>query len=262
MRRIDFHAHLWARPDAEEAILASARRHSVDLVCLSAIGSYTPDHEEIVQLNARTERAIRTWPETYIGFVYVNPLHGEQALEDIDRAVAGALALPCPSGRGQGEGRAAGMRGIKLWVSCLADDPAVHPIAERAIELGWPILQHAWHKWTGNLPGESDPTDVAKLAQRFPDLKLVMAHVGGDWEYGLKAVRRCENVWVDTSGSIADSGMIETCVNELGAERVVWGTDMPGADLLYTLAKIEGAAIPDSAKERILGGNAAGLLGL
>jgi len=242
--RIDFHAHLWARADAETAILASAQAHAVDLVCLSAIDSYTPDRDEIERLNARTEEAIRRWPEAYVGFVTVNPLHGEAAQRDIDHAVA------------------VGMRGIKLWVACPADDPAVYPIAERAITLGWPVLQHAWHKWTGNLPGESDPVQVARLAALFPALRLVMAHVGGDWEYGLRAVHRCDNIWVDTSGSIADAGMVEACVRELGAERVVWGTDMPGADLLYTLAKIEGAVVSDHAKERILGGNAQELLGL
>ena len=265
MLRVDFHAHLWSRPDAEEAMAATAQRHGVPLVCVSALDSYTPDRDEIERLNARTEAAIQHWPlpvgapfmappasgavnraptTAYIGFATINPLHGEAALGDIGRAVA------------------TGVRGIKLWVACPADDPAVEPVAERAIELGWPVLQHAWHKWTGNLPGESDPVQVARLATRFPELKLVMAHVGGDWEYGLRAVRRCDNVWVDTSGSIADAGMIEACVRAVGAERVVWGTDMPGADLLYTLTKIEGAAISDDAKERILSRNALELLGL
>ena len=88
-----------------------------------------------------------------------------------------------------------------------------------------------------------------------------MAHIGGDWEYGIKAVRHCPNVSIDTSGSIAHTGMLRMCIRELGAERVVWGTDMPGADLLYTLAKIDTAPITEAQKTKMLSTNAQRLLG-
>lgn len=239
---IDFHAHLWARDDAEEAMAALAARHGVDRICISAIRSYIPDLDEVMELNARTVRAIRKWPDLYWGFVYVNPRHGPAAMRIIDEAAE------------------QGMVGIKLWTACYASDPSVFPIAEKAIELGWPVLQHAWRKWTGNLPTESDPCHVARLAERYPDLKLVMAHIGGDWEYAIKAVRHCPNVWVDTSGSLAHTGMLEMAIRELGPARVVWGTDMPGADLLYTLAKVDRAPIRAADKRKILGENAKQLL--
>lgn len=240
---IDFHAHLWARDDAEEAMAEVAERHGIDRICVSAIRSYVPDIDEVRGHNERVLRAIRKWPELYVGFVYVNPKHGEVALEMIDESVE------------------QGFEGIKLWTSCYADDPAVYPIAEKAIELDLPVLQHAWMKWTGNIPTESEPRHVAKLAERYPELKLVMAHIGGDWEYGIKAVRHCPNVSIDTSGSIAHTGMLRMCIRELGAERVVWGTDMPGADLLYTLAKIDTAPITEAQKTKMLSTNAQRLLG-
>jgi predicted TIM-barrel fold metal-dependent hydrolase len=241
---IDFHAHLWARDDAEEAMASVAGRCGVDRICISAIRSYVPDEAEIAELNARTLRALRRWPELYIGFVYVNPKHGAAALRAIDEAAA------------------QGVKGIKLWVSCHADDPSVFPIADKALELDWPILQHAWRKWTGNLPTESDPRHVAKLAERYPSLKLCMAHIGGDWEYSIKAVRHCPNVCVDTSGSIAHTRMLEMAVDELGADRVIWGTDMPGADLLYTLAKVQRAPFSARTREKMLCTNAQRLLSL
>jgi len=239
---IDFHAHLWARADAEEAMAEVAARHGVDRICISAIESHVPDVAEVERLNARTLRAIRQWPDLYLGFVYVNPKHGKVALRMIDEAAE------------------QGMVGIKLWVSCYATDPDVCPIAEKAIGLGWPVLQHAWRKWTGNLPTESDPRHVARLAERYPELKLVMAHIGGDWEYAIKAVRHCSNLHVDTSGSLAHTGMLEMSIRELGADRVIWGTDMPGADLIYTLAKVDRAPLRPRDKAKLLGGNAQRLL--
>ena len=51
--------------------------------------------------------------------------------------------------------------GIKLWVARRAIDPGLNPILEKAVELDVPVLQHAWLKTTGNLPGDSFLSDVA-----------------------------------------------------------------------------------------------------
>lgn len=241
---IDFHAHLWARDDAEEAMALEAQRHGIDRICISTVESWLPDMEEIRRCNDRVYRGARDYPDLYLPFVYLNPLQGRAALAELERGLDnGAL-------------------GIKLWISCWADHHAVDPIAERAIELGLPVLQHAWHKITGNYPGESDPLHVATLGRRYPELKLVMAHFGGDWRYGVRAVRDVANVIGDTSGSMMEDGLVEGWVAETGAERLLWGTDMPGADLLLTLSKVRDSDLPADQKALILGGNAAKLLGL
>jgi len=239
---IDFHAHAWAREDAEEAMAREAERHGIDRICLSALASWEPDLEEVRQLNNRVYKAACDYPDLYIPFVYLNPLHGKAALEELERGVE------------------AGARGIKLWISCYMDHPALAPILERAIELDLVVLQHSWHKVTGNYPGESDPVCVAKIGRQYPELKIVMAHMGGDWRYGLRAVRDIPNIWADTSGSMTDNGLVEGWIKEVGAERLVWGTDMPGADLLLTLAKVRDADISPEEKALILGGNAQRLL--
>lgn len=240
---IDFHAHLWAMEDAEEQIAREAGRHGIDRVCISTVESWLPDLEEIRRCNDRVYKGARDYPDLYIPFTYVNPLHGKAALYELERGLDN------------------GMRGIKLWISCWADHPAVEPVAERAIELNMPVVQHSWHKITGNYPGESDPLRVATLARKYPELKLVMAHVGGDWRYGLRAIRDVPTLCADTSGGMIDNGFVEAWVREVGAERVVWGTDMPGADLLLTLAKVRDADLTAEQKALVLGGNAERLLG-
>lgn len=241
---IDFHAHTWARDDAEEMMAREAKRHGIDRICISGLASWLPDLDEVVSLNDRVYRAAADYPELYIPFVYLNPLHGQAALDELQRGLDN------------------GAKGIKLWISCWMDHPSVAPVIERAIDLNMVILQHSWHKITGNYPGESDPLCVAEIGRRYPELKLVMAHVGGDWRYGLRAVRDVPNVTGDTSGSMTDNGLVETWVREVGAERLIWGTDMPGADLLLTLSKVRDANITDEEKRLILGGNAERLLGL
>jgi uncharacterized protein len=59
-----------------------------------------------------------------------------------------------------------------------------------------------------------------------------------------------------------ENGLVEGWVREVGAERLLWGTDLPGADLLLTLAKVRDANLSETDKALILGGNAAKLMGL
>jgi uncharacterized protein len=44
-------------------------------------------------------------------------------------------------------------------------------------------------------------------------------------------------------------------VRELGADRVIYGSDVGGRSFGSQLAKVQGALIPDDAKRKILGGN-------
>jgi hypothetical protein len=239
---IDFHAHLWGSPADADLLAEQARRHGLDRICVSALASYVPDRREVAALNDATFAAAEAYPDVLVPFVYLNPLHGPDALAMLD------------------DGHARGARGIKLWVAAHADQRCVRPIAERAIELGLPILQHAWHKYTGNLTWESDPVHVAILGRDFPDLTLVMAHLGGSWEWGIKSIRDVPNVLADTSGTRIEMGMIEHAVAQLGAERILYGSDALGCDYAMTMAKIEVAEITDEAKRLILGDNASRLL--
>jgi predicted TIM-barrel fold metal-dependent hydrolase len=147
------------------------------------------------------------------------------------------------------------MVGVKLWVAAHADSPALEPIVERATELNAVIFQHTWLKITGNLPGESTPMELAVLASRHPNARFICGHTGGDWEQGVRAVRAQPNVSVDLGGGDPVAGITEMAVRELGAQRVLFGSDAPGRSFASQLAKVHGAAIPDEAKQLILGDN-------
>ena len=62
------------------------------------------------------------------------------------------------------------------------------------------------------------------------------------------------------AGSNPTTGFVEMAVRELGAERVIYGSDAGGRSFASQLSKVMGARIPDSAKELILGGNLRRLL--
>ena len=135
------------------------------------------------------------------------------------------------------------------------------PIISRAAELKAVIFQHTWLKITGNLPGESTPFDLVQLAARHPNATLICGHSGGDWERGLRVIRPHKHVFADLAGGDPTAGITEMAVRELGAERVIYGSDVAGRSFASQLAKVHGATISDDAKRLILGENLRRLLG-
>ena len=123
------------------------------------------------------------------------------------------------------------------------------------------IFQHTWMKVNGNHPGESTPLDLAELADRHPSVPIICGHTGGDWERGIRAIREHRNVSIGIAGSDPANGFVEMGVRELGAERVMYGSDAGGRSFASQLAKVHGARISDAEKKLILGENLKRMLG-
>jgi predicted TIM-barrel fold metal-dependent hydrolase len=170
--------------------------------------------------------------------VYLSGEHPEASVRELDRCV-----------------RDGPMVGVKLWVARRCSAPEFDPIAVRAAELKVPIIQHTWMNILGNGLGESRPDDLAELGRRHPKTTFICVHTGGDWLLGLRPIRGTPNVLAETAGSNPTTGFVEMAVRELGAERIVYGSDVPGRGFASQLAKVRGANVPDDVKRLILGGN-------
>lgn len=209
-------------------------------------GGRDPSPDDIRESNDLGMRLVESDPDFFVGFCYLNPSHDPDfSLSEIERCVV------------QGN-----MRGIKLWVAVHADDPRLDPIMRRAAELKIPVLHHAWYKMTKYEFNESNPKEIAALARRHPDVTIIMAHLAGVRWRGVLDIKPYPNVCVDTSGGQPDVGLVEFAVQELGPERVVFGSDWPLRDFAVQKARVTDAAISDQAKAMILGKNAERILGL
>lgn len=241
----DLHSHLAGvpgrTPDERMAQLIDyATRMGIERLCvfMGMQWSQNPTPEDFRKQNDEVIQALSHWHHRAFGFVYLNPKYVRESLDEINRCI-----------------RDGPMVGVKLWVAekCSAKD--LDPIVERAAELKAVIFQHTWFKAGGNLPGESTPLDIAELAKRHPSIPLICGHTGGDWELGIRAIRERKNVFSDLAGGDPSSGFTEMAVRELGAERVLYGSDVGGRSFASQLGKVFGANIPESAKKLIFGGN-------
>jgi predicted TIM-barrel fold metal-dependent hydrolase len=248
----DVHSHLESLPgDTPEERMEILVRHmdrlGIERLILSqGFGEYMshPAPEQVRQENDRVMRAVQHFPHRAYGSVFLSPDNVDFSLQEFDRCVR--------------DGPMVSIGEVQTDVRC--NSAALDPIVERAISLKVPILQHTWIKAAGNEPGESTPYDLVELAKRHPQAQFICGHTGGNWELGIRAIRDMKNVYAEIAGSDPTSGFTEMAVRELGAERVIYGSDVGGRSFASQLAKVVGAEIPDSAKELILGGNLRRLL--
>jgi predicted TIM-barrel fold metal-dependent hydrolase len=214
------------------------------LICFMGFPwSYDPDPQEIRQQNDQVMRVVEHGQPRLMGFAYLNPRYVAESLAELERCV-----------------RDGPLVGIKLWVARRCHEPEIDPIIEKAALCHAAIFQHTWFKAEGNRPGESTPDDLAELAERHPQASLICGHAGGDWELGIRSIRKHRNVSIELGGFDPTAGVVEMAMRELGPDRILYGSDVAGRSFASQLGKVLGAEISVNAKRQILAGNLQSLL--
>ena len=186
--------------------------------------------------------AVASYPTRLFGCALVHPL-----LED-------SLALAR-------KGLLDGFRAVKIWPG--AD---YQPTPSRMVEVMTlcrefkaPLRVHADID-----DPRSSPFALLPLALAYPDVPVILAHMPGEYTLdGLATVaagRMAPNLYFDTS--TCPSSMIGQAIRELGADRILWGSDSPWWDIEIELAKIRLLDLSTADAELVLGGNAWRLFGL
>jgi len=125
----------------------------------------------------------------------------------------------------------------------------VFPIMRKVQELGGLVLFH-----TG-CPVYSHPTLVGDVADNFPEVPIILGHMGGEYEDDAILVAKWfDNIVVDTS-FCRGVRSIEKAVEVAGAEKVVYASDYPQGSIELDTLKVQLADISKRDKELILGRN-------
>jgi predicted TIM-barrel fold metal-dependent hydrolase len=143
-----------------------------------------------------------------------------------------------------------GLRGLKLHV---------HPgpeVLDAVAELGIPVIYH--------------PARVAlfaEVARNYPTVDFILAHLGADlssdWREhlaGIEMARLHPNVYLDT-GAVVLTRYIEQAIQELGPQKIIFGSDEPEVDCRLEIFKVRMLKLPRAQEQMILGGNLQRLLG-
>jgi len=110
--------------------------------------------------------------------------------------------------------------------------------------------------------------DFIPWANEFPEVRLILAHIGCGWDgdltHQVKAIlqSRHGNVFADTSSARSITpGLIEWAVREVGIDRVLFGTDTPLYHTAMQRARIDHADLSFDSRQKILRDNALRLFG-
>lgn len=181
-----------------------------------------------------------------------HPLYVEDSL----KSITGGLGRP-------------GLVGLKIHPGqhrVYPEDDRYEPIWHLAAEHDLPIIAHSWGvSDTNPTQRYATPEHFERYVTRFPQVSLILGHAGGLYEGHLAAARlarRFSNVYLDLSGDVYSLGLVRWLVDQAGAERVLFGSDMTFCDPRPQLGVVLDADITLQEKRLILGENARRLFGL
>ena len=153
-----------------------------------------------------------------------------------------------------------GLKGIKLlpmYAGFKPNDRELDDLWRYATKHGLPVLLHTGTTFISNAPLECTlPRLIDDVAIRFPDVKIVMAHIGHPWEGEcIVTIRKHENVYADCSAlhyrpfQLYHSLML---LQEYGVwHKLLFGSDYPFTTVTASLAgmrklndMLQGTALP------------------
>lgn len=161
-----------------------------------------------------------------------------------------------------------GFKGLKLhptFNQYYPNESLIYPVYARAEELGIPVIIHTGSSTlAGSRLKYGDPLCLDDVAVDFPRLRIIQAHGGrGFWyDRALFLTRLHENLYVDVSGLPPQRLLSYYPELEKSADKVLFGADWPGPSVKANIAAIRALPLSEVAKNKILGENAAKILGL
>ena len=238
---IDSHAHigfshkqypLYIR--TLEKMVEVMDKFDISKACVSSLKAIQYD---FMEGNEELKNQIERFPERFIPFCVVHPRDWDYAKVELVKCI-----------------KQWGWKGLKLHPVDQyfpADCLSVKDIIDTAQELNIPVAIHS------SMDDFAHPKRIGNLAGMFPEVTFIMVHMGKMlyWTDALEEAIKHDNIILDTTDAMFADGLVETCVQKIGAERMVCGTNLPISYPSPNLKRIQIADITTRQKEMIFGKN-------
>lgn len=257
---IDFHTHLRGGWGTTSDLVQTMDQNGVDVAVVAAL---EPPDPELGPASAEwVAEQTRAFPDRLLPFACLNPCE------------------PGAPARLRGYVRDLGCRGLKLHPPLQQfsmTNPSIVPTLRMAGELGIPVLIHTGPIFVTSARYRfTFAADVDDVARVCPETNLVLAHGDPLGDAAVLAGKH-RNVYFDTSIVFPRMARLLPGIGEEvlewmsahglqhGEDKILFGSDANPrkADrMTNTIAVVRSLSIGNEAKAKILGGNAARLLGL
>jgi len=243
---IDAHAHIGHRgagggglihmPRCGAAgVVERGQMLGIDRVCVSSWLGIWADYE---RGNEIVHRAMNDFPGQVIGYATIDPNYlrtPEEMMQQV-RYCHEELRMP-------------GLKPYYPRVRIPYDDPRYDPWFRYGNDHRLFVLLH---------PSDNFVPEVRNLAQRYPELTLILAHSGWTWQHARDFVplaREFDNVYLEITFTTVTHRIIEFLAREATVEKVLFGTDAPMRDPAPQMGWVVYAGISETDKRQILGLN-------
>lgn len=205
--KIDYHTHIGNEAEhyqkaaaflREAQLMRQDKKVSMDIdladhtkamesVTKAIVLAFQSTHLGFHITNDYVAQYVRTQPDKFIGFLSVDP-HEPDCLEELERAYFDL-----------------GLRGIKLspiYQSFHPMDERILPVYKFAEKHGLPILFHQGATFPRRAPLKyAHPEMLEDVALAFPELRMIIAHLGHPWEVEtIVLIRKQPHMYADLSG--------------------------------------------------------------
>ncbi len=126
-----------------------------------------------------------------------------------------------------------GLYGMKIhpeYQNFCFEDESLFPLCERCIELDFPVITHCGADPAYSAPYKTNPEKLLAFHRRFPELKLILAHLGSYlmWEEVFEHLMG-SNLYLELSTAIeeADQKLVKKIIQAHGSDKIMLGSDAP-----------------------------------
>jgi predicted TIM-barrel fold metal-dependent hydrolase len=211
-----------------------------------------PYNRDIDALCKYVHDSVQQYPDRLLGFGWADPMLGAEHSKNIIKECVEEY----------------GFYGIKVHGALNVmriDDPEVClPVIEEIAKTGKILALHS----AADSYEETHPKRVARIAKLFPEMKIMLVHMGGvGWAdlclSAMEAAEECPNITL--VGSAVRAVRILQAIKRVGPARVCFGSDTPFALMHVEKAMYEAlmdGELTGEDKKKVMGGNIEGLFGL
>lgn len=241
---IDMHGHygpwygIYLPHAYAQGMLKEMDRAGVQLIVCSAHTSF----QDPPRGNALMREVVQQYPDRFRAYWTVSPNYADGLEADLQAVVEQPEFV-----------------GVKLhptWHNCRLEGKEYEPVFEWAEATGYPVLTHTW----GNSP-HCATVNVRKVAERYSQATILMGHsCYGEPEEAIALAKEYPHVYLELTSAYRINGYVEWMVREAGAEKVIFGSDLPWHTPQYGIGCVLWSHVSDKDRHAILHGNAERIL--
>lgn len=161
-----------------------------------------------------------------------------------------------------------GFKGVKLhpeYQDFYVDDDSLLDYYDAVFKRGLFLVLHAGEDLGFENPDHGAPERIAWLCDRFPQARIVAAHMGGfnQWDLAEQCLSGRRNLWMDCSFAATEmtGARFAAFARGHGIDRVLFGTDSPWKSFSDTVSAVMSAGLSQDEQRAVFWDNATRLLG-